>query len=119
MRIETPHPDDWRAPKKDWPAQRISFGFDPPKGWGGAGIVKVTTTAPGGWIHEAKWWRRRGAGVGQPNQPHDVVAINPIPGGNERFVGYQLELAIPERCDELELLISAPGGAHFTAYYER
>lgn len=118
MRIETPHPTDWAAPKTDWPASWISFGLDPAGGWGGAGIVKVTVSAPGGWIHEAKWWRRPGTGVGQPNRSHEPVSIAPIPGGNERFQGYQLELAIPDRADELELLVAAPGGAHFAAYYQ-
>lgn len=118
MYLRTVHPKDWKAPKKDWPAEWVSFGFDPPGGWGGIGILKITTSAPGGWIREATWWRRHGTGLGRPNEPHDPIAITPIPGGPERFQGLQLEIPIPARCDELELLIAAPGGVHLAAYYQ-
>jgi hypothetical protein len=119
MRVETEKPE-LGTPKKDWPRQWISFGFDPPKGWGGAGVVKLTFSAPGGWIGDVKWWRRRDAStpVGVPNQPHDPVSIT-LPGGAEQFQGRQVELSIPERCDELELSVAAPGGLHFSVYYER
>lgn len=120
MRIQTPPPTDPTAPKHTWPRQWVSYGFDPPKGWGGSAVLKVTVSAPGGWIHEAAWWRRRDAStaVGISNQPHERVGTT-IPGGPEQFQGMQRELTIPDRCDELELLISAPGGAHFATYYER
>jgi hypothetical protein len=120
MFIETAPPVDQSAPKTQWPAKWVSFGFDPPKGWGGAGVVKITISAPGGYIHEAAWWRRRDAAtaVGVPNQPHDRVPAA-IPGGREQFPGFQRELVIPDRCDELELLIAAPGGVQLAPYYER
>lgn len=115
----TPAPDDWTSAKDTWPAERISVGLDPPGGWGGRAILKVTTSEPGGWIHEAQWWRRHGTGVGTPNAPHDPVPISPIPGGNERFVGFQLEIEVPARCDEIALRLAAPGGVHIAPYYER
>lgn len=119
MRIETTDPDPGVA-KDHWPKRWISFGIDPPKGWGGVGVVKVTFSAPGGWIHQATWWRRRGTStpVGVPNQPHDPVVFT-VPGGPEQFAGFQRELTIPDRCDELELELSAPGGVHLSVYYER
>lgn len=120
MRVvtETPAPD---SRKQDWPRQWISLGFDPPKGWGGAGVVKVTFGAPGGWVHHAVWWRRPAAAnsaVGTPNVPHEPISFA-IPGGAEQYHGYQRELVIPDRCDELQLELSAPGGVHLVPYYER
>lgn len=120
MRVVT-DPAPLGAPKKDWPRQWISYGFDPPKGWGGAGVVKVTVGAPGGWVQQAVWWRRQPSNtraVGEPNLPHEPVMV-PFPGGPEQFHGFQRELTIPDRCDELQLEIAAPGGVHFAAYYER
>lgn len=120
MFIRTAAPGDRAAAKNTWPAEWISFGMDPPKGWGGIGVVKLTFSSPGGWVHQAAWWRRRDAStaVGVPNQPHERVGIA-IPGGAEQFQGFQRELAIPDRCDELELFVAAPGGVHITPYYER
>jgi hypothetical protein len=119
MRVETPWPTDPETAKRDWEARWVSYGVDPPKGWGGTGIVKLTFSAPGGWVHDCKWWRRRtpNANVGVPNEPHEPITAA-IPGGAEQFQGLQREMFIPERCDELELLVSAPGGVHFSAYYE-
>lgn len=119
MFIQTDTPADLKSAKKTWEPRWVSIGFDPPKGWGGAGVVKVTVSAPGGWIHDAAWWRRKdtSTAVGVPNQPHDRIALT-VPGGPEQFPGFQRELVIPERCDELELLISAPGGVHLAPYYE-
>jgi hypothetical protein len=120
MYVQTDTPADLKSAKKTWEPRWVSFGFDPPKGWGGAGVVKITVSAPGGWIHDAAWWRRADAttAVGVPNKPHERISLT-VPGGPEQFPGYQRELIIPERCDELELLISAPGGVHLTPYYER
>lgn len=118
MRIETATPADGQA-KQLWPTRWVSFGVDPPKGWGGAGVVKLTFSSPGGWVHSAKWWRRRAVSspVGSPNEAHEPVTI-PMPGGAEQFQGFQRELVIPDRCDELELQVSAPGGLHVAVYYE-
>lgn len=120
MRIETPEPPDGEAVKAKWPTRWVSFGIDPPHGWGGKGVVKLTFSSPGGYIHEAKWWRRTDTTtpVGKPNEPHEPVTIS-VPGGREQHQGWQRELPIGDRCDELELLVAAPGGLHIAPYYER
>lgn len=120
MYLETEAPTDPKATKKDWPQRWVSYGFDPPKGWGGSGVVKLTFGAPGGWVHEMVWWRRKdtSTAVGVPNQPHEPVTVT-VPGGAEQFHGLQRELAIPDRCDELQVRLSAPGGVHITSYYEK
>jgi hypothetical protein len=119
MLITTPALPDVPA-KHQWPAERISFGFDPPGGWGGRCVIKLHWTFPGGWVHEAKWWVRHGdpGTVGIPNRPHDAVPID-LAGQQERYVGLGWELTPPERADELEVVISAPGGVHIFSVYER
>lgn len=117
MFIETPAPADGAA-KSDWPSKRISFGFDPINGWGGRCVIKAHWGFPGGWITEALWWVRSGSGVGNPNAPHTPVGIN-LAGVQERFVGMGWEIAPPERADELELVIAAPGGLHLFTTYEK
>jgi len=104
--------------KQNWPAERISFGFDPPGTWGGRMMLKLHWGAPGGWIHEAKWWLRPGDGAGTPNVPHDPLGIC-LDGVVERYVGLGWELIPPARADELEIVLSAPGGVHIFAVYER
>jgi CubicO group peptidase (beta-lactamase class C family) len=117
MYVETAAPGAGTA-KRDWPTRRVSLGFDPRGGWGGQLAVKLHWGAPGGWVHEAKWWVRGGTGVGIPNQPHSPVAIN-VNGVAERYVGLGWELYPPERADELEVVISAPGGCHIFPFYEK
>lgn len=116
MHIITPAPPEGAA-KKNWPQQRLSFGFDPTNGWGGRGVIKLHWGSPGGWVQDALWWVRPGAGVGIPNAPHAPVGIN-LAGQQERYVGLGWELSPPVCADELELLIAAPGGVHIFATYE-
>ncbi|HEX2298494.1 MAG TPA: hypothetical protein VHH34_08265 [Pseudonocardiaceae bacterium] len=107
--------------KQTWPTQRISFGFDPTGGWGGRVVVNLHFGFPGGWVHEAKWWVRAGTGVGEVNKPHTPVPIDIGLGGygQERHGGLGWQLGPPERADELEVLLSAPGGVHVFPVYER
>lgn len=108
------------APKQAWPTQRISFGFDPPGGWGGRLVLNLHFGFPGGWVHEAKWWVRPGTGVGDANQPHSPEAVNyRATGGQERHGGMGWQLTPPAGADELEILFSAPGGVHIFPVYER
>lgn len=106
--------------KQQWPTQRISFGFDPKGGWGGNVVLNLHFGFPGGWVHEAKWWVRSGAGVGEVNKAHSPVPVNfSQVGGQERHGGLGWQLTPPERADELEILFSAPGGVHVFPVYER
>jgi hypothetical protein len=105
--------------KQDWPVERISVGFDPRGGWGGQVVLNLHFGAPGGWVHEAKWWVRPGAGVGEVNKPHASVAVDFQVAGQERFVGMGWQLYPPDRADELEVVLSAPGGVHIFPVYER
>jgi hypothetical protein len=116
--ITTPLPLDG-LPKQQWPAERISIGFDPSGGWRGRVVLKAHWSYPGGWIHEAKWWVRHPSanGLGSPNEPHDAVPID-FGADAERFVGLGLEISPPDRADELELVLSAPGGVHLFPFYE-
>lgn len=116
MLVTTPQPAQGSA-KPQWPAQRISFGFDPIGGWGGNAAIKLHWAAPGGWVTSATWWVRGGTGVGQANRPHTPVAI-PLAGVQERFVGLGWELYPPAMADELEVVISAPGGCHIFSVYQ-
>lgn len=90
--------------KHSWPTQRISYGFDP-----GTTAVRLAFGFPGGWVHEAKWWvANKGA-----NRPHDPVPVNfSTSGGQERHGGMTWVLIPPGGADEVELLLSAPGGVH-------
>jgi hypothetical protein len=118
MFITTPTPTSG-ASKASWPTRRVSFGFDPINGWGGRCVIKLHWSEPGGFVHQAIWWTRRPAGgVGVPNAPHAPVGIS-LGGQAERFVGLGWELAPPEYADELDLVISAPGGVHLFPAYQR
>lgn len=114
-------PDASGDDKTKWPVQRISFGFDPTGGWGGRAVVNLHFGFPGGWVHEAKWWVRGGTGVGEINKPHSPVPIDIGKGGfgQERNGGMGWQLGPPERADELEILLSAPGGVHLFPVYEK
>jgi hypothetical protein len=106
--------------KPAWPARRISFGFDPPHGWGGRVVLNLHFGAPGGWVHAATWWLRAGIGAGEPNTPHTPVAVTlAADGGAERHVGMGWQLRPPDRADELEVMLSAPGGVRIFPVYER
>lgn len=107
--------------KASWPRQRISFGFDPPGGWGGRVALNLHFGFPGGWVHEAKWWQRPGTGVGDTNKGHKPIPIDIGLGGygQERHGGLGLQMAPPERADELEIELSAPGGVHIFPVYEK
>ena len=90
--------------KQDWPTRRVSFGLEP-----GTGVVRLNFGFPGGWVHEAKWWV---ANQGT-NKPHDPVPLNfSTTGGQERFGGMGWVITPPAKADEVELLLSAPGGVH-------
>lgn len=106
--------------KQDWRTERVSFGFDPPGGWGGRVVLNLHFGFPGGWVHEAKWWVRGGTGVGEVNKPHTPVPVNFAQvAGQERNGGMGWQLSPPARADELEILLSAPGGVHMFPVYER
>lgn len=107
--------------KSKWPNQRVSIGFDPKGGWGGNVALNLHFGFPGGWVHEAKWWVRGGTGVGEVNKPHSPAPIDIGKGGygQERSGGMGLQLTPPDRADELEILLSAPGGVHIFPVYEK
>ena len=104
--------------KQAWPIERVSFGFDPPGGWGGRMGLKLHWGAPGGWVHEAKWWVRPGTGIGEANKPHDPVPID-LSGVAERYVGLGWELFPPGRAYQSLGARPAPGGVHIFPVYER
>lgn len=118
MYIRTPAGTGTR--KQDWPTQRVHIGFNPPGGWGGRMVLNLHFGFPGGWVHEAQWWVRQGTGItGFANRPHNPVPLTfDAVAGRERFGGLGWQLSPPERADELEVLISAPGGVHIFPFYE-
>lgn len=107
--------------KSKWPNQRVSVGFDPKGGWGGNVALNLHFGFPGGWVHEAKWWVRGGTGVGEVNKPHSPAPIDIGKGGygQDRNGGMGWQLTPPDRADELEILLSAPGGVHIFPVYEK
>lgn len=106
--------------KPQWPAERVSFGFDPAGGWGGRVVLNLHFGFPGGWVHEATWWVRGSTGVGEVNLPHTPVPVDfSRVAGQERHGGMGWQLSPPDRADELEVVLSAPGGVHIFPVYER
>ena len=54
------------------------------------------------------------------NKPHAPLAVDFFQaGGQERWVGMGWQLHPPDRADELEIVLSAPGGVHIFPVYER
>lgn len=107
--IRTPAPKDGQE-RWDWPTVRESLAFRP-----GSGVVKLDHGGRGGWVHAIIWWVRDPNWT--PNIPRHFPQGHPVGAsrghaGSERFVGYGWESAPPAGADFVEIVFSAPDGAH-------